>query len=519
MVEWIPHSQFISLTTALHDTVMELDRDGRCASRDAIIKYLKNVYHDVRIPTDDIIHRCLGRLIEHRKIYHDGVGYRALIDNSPVHQAKNPEKKREECEELPVKCSVKSGGKSKSDNGSVGSSLLAGKDHRCKSSRKVTLSDGSSKEERTSRPYSDEDRTRFNLQPFDTFIHSNNATMKSITAKDKKKLSPLVTSSGKSTVYGEDGGEQDVKIIDISEKRSVLRQIWSPDMKDRQDTTTLSVDSRNGDLCHNSGASKDKIPGRPYEKHYRETKPTKRSKPQRSRSFTDPSKHRTRSRSSKGSGNDGDFPLRRVMGTEELRIMSKSDLPEDRENRVDSISDKFKHRKVDKHNNEKTSRRQRLSSAKNIPLGEGAIPETETDIHFDDKKENSSAATVSAKSTRLTTDSDTPSGTYASDASSPFQSKKRKDFFEMFSEKNNNFENGMTYLCLTGKMTGNEDTVRESTLKTASDINKENFTVNIEDSSIFDYVGNESDGIDFRCENDTGLESSALDSLTIGYSV
>ena len=532
MVDWIPHSQFISLTTALHDTVVELDRNGMCASRDSIIKYLKNVYHDVRIPTEDIIHKCLGRLIEQRKIYHDGVGYRALIDNSPIHKPKRQEKAREELEEALSKCPAKSSVKTKGDNGSAGSGSVASKDLKSKSSRKFALSDGSSKDETTSRAHSDEDRTRFNLPFFEHFTNSSTPTMRAKVPKNKKKKLPLVINSGKSSVSGENREDQEIKIIDISERMSVLRHNNSLDVKSIKEAAMQVRGLKNGELSHNPDAANNKSPSEPYDKHCREAKPakpTKRVKPQRSRSFTDPSKHRVRNKNAKGVGSDGDFPLRRVMRTEELRSFSKADLTEG--SKIDSKSDKGKYGKDDRNKmdkNHKTSHIHQSSrhfSARKSPLVDKIIAENGSRNNFDEKKGTSPASVKSIKSMKLTTDSDTPSGSYASDASSPLQSKKRKDLIKTFPENNNLFGNGMTCLCLTGKLrddslnVGNEDPAMENTLKRGSNIGKEKLDVNIEHDSIFDYVDNESNGFDYQCEDDVGIENCNLDSIPIGCSI
>ena len=522
MVEWIPPAQFISLTTALHDTVVELDRNGRCASRDAIVKYLKNVYHDVCIPTEDIIHKCLGRLIEQRKIYHDGVGYRALIDNSPIHKGNKHKKKRQETEDVSEKCPAKSSVKTKSDNGSVGSA--ASKDHRSKTLWKFTLSDGSSKEETRSRPYSDEDRTRFNSSFLDHFTNTCSPKMKNKVPKEKKKKSPLVTNSGKLSVYEEGKEDQKVKIIDISDRMSVLRRTTNLDEKSTKDASKQPTSSKNGDVFHSQESSNEKDPSHRRNRDTCEPKATKRSKPQRSRSFTDPSKHRVRNKNLKGTGNDGDFPLRRVMGTEELRSFSKVDLSEDEVGKVDCKVDKSKlglnyKNKIDKvHKNSRKPHSTRPYSATKTPLEDSIINENGVNHNFDEEIENSVTSTISLKSTKLTTDSDTPSGTYASDASSPFQSKKRKDYIEIFSERNNNVENGLTCLCLTGKIIDdqsdfvNQKKIEKNPLKNGGEMTTEH-------DSIFDYDDDESNAFDYHGEESSQMQNYKLDSIEIGYSL
>ena len=523
MVEWIPPAQFISLTTALHDTVVELDRNGRCASRDAIVKYLKNVYHDVCIPTEDIIHKCLGRLIEQRKIYHDGVGYRALIDNSPIHKVNKHRKKRQETEDVSAKCPAKNSAKTKSDNGSVGSGTS--KEHKSKTLWKFTLSDGSSKEETRSRPYSDEDRTRFNSSFLDHFTNTCSPTIKNKVPKDRKKKSPLVTNSGKSSVYEEEKEDQQVKIIDISDRMSVLRRPTTLDAKSTKEASMQPTSSKNGDVLHSKGSSKENDHSQRRNRDTGESKATKRSKPQRSRSFTDPSKHRVRSKNSKGAGNDGDFPLRRVMATEELRSFSKVDLSEEEVGKVDSREDKSKlglnfKNKIDKvHENSRKPRSTRPYSAKNnTPMGDHIIHENGVDHTFDEETENSLTSKISSKSTKLTTDSDTPSGTYTSDASSPFQSKKRKDYIEIFSEKNNNLENGLTCLCLTGKIIDDRsDFVNQKTVEKNPLINGGEIIT--EHDSIFAYDDDESDSFDYHSEERSQKQNCKLESIEIGYSL
>ena len=144
------------------------------------------------------------------------------------------------------------------------------------------------------------------------------------------------------------------------------------------------------------------------------------------------------------------------------------------------------------------------------------------DDHFNEMREKSQKSITENKTLKLMTDSDTPSGTCTSDASSPFQSKKRRDMVEAFSDNNNINENGLTYLCLTGKKDdgsfniGKEQSVKEHTSERLIAIMDEK--LDIEDDSIFDYIESESDGIGYHCEDDMGISGYDVDSLQIEYS-
>ena len=409
VIESIPHDQFISLATALYDTIIELDRNGRCPSRDSIIKYLKNVYHNVRIPTEDVIHKCLGKLIEQRKIYHDGVGYRALIDDSPLHKlkeikmrsavsaeteltdcdktkitpktsnkgrsdtesfgqssnevvvgtemkvkrttankgrsdtesfgktsveasegkqtkitpdmAKKKRRKSESSGKNPLemaegtqkKLTPKTSNEGRNDAESFGHSSNSSKERKQKSTRHVNLSDSSSKDETTSKTQSDEDKHRFHLPFLELFANNNNNTQsiqlkvtKGKSSSKKKKASLL----GNSALFEDDTGDREIKIIDISENMSVLKRSDKLSPKDLKKIVMPFAIHANGD---NSG--------RPYDNHKADLK-SRRPKVHRSRSFTEPSKQKHRSRPTRGPDKKADFPLRRVIGTDELSTLS-----------------------------------------------------------------------------------------------------------------------------------------------------------------------------------------------------
>ena len=393
------------MATVLFDTIIELDRNGRCPSRDSIIKYLKNVYHNVRIPTEDVIHKCLGKLIEQRKIYHDGVGYRALIDDSPLHKLKEikmkgavsaendcsktkitpktSEKGRSDTEsfgqssnevfvgtEMKVKRTTSNKGRSdaesfrktsieatqgkqtkitpdlakkkrsksessgknshemaegtqkkltpktsnegRNDAESFGHSSTSSKERKQKSTRHVNLSDSSSKDETTSKTQSDEDKHRFHLPFLEHFVNNNNTqpTHFKVTKgkSSSKKKKPLLL--GNSALFEDDTGDREIKIIDISENMSVLKRSDKLSPKDLKKIVMPFAIHANGD---NSG--------RPYDNHKADLK-SKRPKVHRSRSFTEPSKQKHRSRPSRSSDKKADFPLRRVIGTDELSTLS-----------------------------------------------------------------------------------------------------------------------------------------------------------------------------------------------------
>ena len=512
MFEWIPHSQFISLTTALHDTVTELDRNDRCASRDAIVKYLKNVYHNVRIPSEDIIHKCLGKLIEQRKIYHDGVGYRALIDDSPIRKPKVSETLHNEIGKIPVnnstkssvadseKFSTKSSLKTASNGGSVFQSSAGRKDVKNRSARKVNGSDGSSKDDATSRTQSDEDKLRLSL--LDNLVNATTPRMKS--PKESKKTSPLSTKAMKSSMYQEI--DEEIKIIDISESNSILRQGGSPGTNvSKEITTKSSVMGNEAALRHS---------GQPYDNHSRDGKPAKRAKPHRSRSFTEPSKQR----GSNSKGNERDFPLRRVMGTDELRNLKKTS---EKKGIHDAKSNKYRSDKDDKARKDKKDRcsqdkKRPDKTAKSI-LNEIKMSDNLENC-IDAKDEKFSVPKWGLNHKKAVTDSDTPSGTCTSDTSSPFQSKKRKDGFEECS--NNNEKDAMSCLCLTGKIVdgcldeGKGDEITEIVGKEEKKIDE-----SIEDASIFDYIDSKNDCFDYDCEGNVDLRKDNIDSIDFGYSV
>lgn len=510
-VEWIQSSQFISLTTALNDTVVELDRNGRCASRDAIVKYLKNVYHNVRIPSEDIIHRCLGKLIEQRKIYHDGVGYRALIDDSPIHKTEQKRKPCEESEEVSAKLSVKSSIKTRSENGSACPSSKVSKELEIKPNRKKHLSlDGSSKDETTTNcAYSDEDRNRLNLTFLENFINYGTPTMKSKTTKEKKKKTTLLSTQRKSTRY--EKVDDEIKIIDISVFDSNLG------MRNKKEAVTKSTGIESGDLFHN--------PGRPYDKHNREGKPIKRPKPHRSRSFTEPSKQRIRNRQSKEVGNDIDFPLRRVMGTEELRNLNRGDLGNAKNRIENEILDKDKKEEVDKARKDKRGSENCIKDTKWRDMSAKLIPK-ETNLFekvgcakYDLEKNGdlTSLSKMTRKSLKVSTDSDTVSGTCQSDALSSFQNGKKKDSSETISDNDNFDENALKCLCLTGILGNETINVAEERM---NEMGKRKIKENFEDDSILYYNDSKSEECDCSFEdNHTGVKNIDFDSLDFGYAV
>ena len=534
VVESVPHSQFISLSTALYDTVVELDRNGRCASRDTIVRYLKDVYHNVRIPSEEIVHTCLGKLIEQRKIYHDGVGYRALIDNSPVHKSQIADQVLEETREFLAKSSFKDSVREKSDGDSACRSSTSVKDAKRRSRRRPNLSDGS-KEDTVSKAHSDEDRHRFNMLFLDHVSQISTPMMSKKSSRlykdgSRKKTAPSsLMCAGKplllpSNYMDQADFDQEIKIIDISERMSVLSQGSKSRPKSFQNVVNQAAMGQNGDSFQS--------PGQPYDKHNRSQQP-KRPKPHRSRSFTEPSKHRPKLRSSKAV-DKVDFPLRRVMGTEELRVASKRDRDTKSKKKnektvVESTSNckskdqKRKDRTPGQYDTGDLEHKLKISS-------EGIQSETileQYDIVVHDKSNGHhsknwkiNSDTVSMTNTSdapsIAFSSDTQSFAYTSDTSSPLQIKKRKDICCNHTDKNSNttHSNGLTCMCLTGKI---ENGVKAS----GSDKNSENDDTNAvtnEDDSIFDYVDSEHDAYEYRsCDED--FEIHAEDCLEINRAI
>eukprot|EP00112_Aurelia_sp_Birch-Aquarium-sp1_P026617 Seg9550.1 transcript_id=Seg9550.1/GoldUCD/mRNA.D3Y31 product="hypothetical protein" protein_id=Seg9550.1/GoldUCD/D3Y31 len=197
----------------------------------------------------------------------------------------------------------------------AGNSSSSSKERKQKSTRRVNLSDSSSKDETTSKTQSDEDKHRFHLPFLEHFVNNNNAQPMQLKvtkskSSSKKKKPPLLTCTGSSAAFEDETGDREIKIIDISENMSVLKRSDKLSPNDLKKIVTPFVVNANGD---NSG--------RPYDHHKADLKP-RRPKVHRSRSFTEPSKQKHRSRPTKSLDKKADFPLRRVIGTDELSTLS-----------------------------------------------------------------------------------------------------------------------------------------------------------------------------------------------------
>ncbi|XP_012563553.2 uncharacterized protein LOC101239572 [Hydra vulgaris] len=81
-VESIPQSLFLSLATALFETIVDLNQQNIYPNKDTLHDYLKKKYSDIVIPDSKSIHECLRKLVCEKRLYHNGRGYFVLKDDS-----------------------------------------------------------------------------------------------------------------------------------------------------------------------------------------------------------------------------------------------------------------------------------------------------------------------------------------------------------------------------------------------------------------------------------------------------
>lgn len=86
VVEMIPQSPFMSLTTALFDAVADLNHQNIYPNKDILYEYLRKRYPDIKTPETKVIHECLGRLIKNRRLYHNGRGYFILMNENILNE-------------------------------------------------------------------------------------------------------------------------------------------------------------------------------------------------------------------------------------------------------------------------------------------------------------------------------------------------------------------------------------------------------------------------------------------------
>ncbi|XP_065670045.1 uncharacterized protein LOC101239572 [Hydra vulgaris] len=80
-VESIPQSLFLSLATALFETIVDLNQQNIYPNKDTLHDYLKKKYSDIVIPDSKSIHECLRKLVCEKRLYHNGRGYFVLKDD------------------------------------------------------------------------------------------------------------------------------------------------------------------------------------------------------------------------------------------------------------------------------------------------------------------------------------------------------------------------------------------------------------------------------------------------------
>lgn len=86
VVELIPQSPFMSLTTALFDAVADLNHQNIFPTKHNLYEYLKKHYPEIKTPETRVIHDCLGRLIKGRRLYHNGRGYFVLHNENVLNE-------------------------------------------------------------------------------------------------------------------------------------------------------------------------------------------------------------------------------------------------------------------------------------------------------------------------------------------------------------------------------------------------------------------------------------------------
>ncbi|XP_066913081.1 uncharacterized protein [Clytia hemisphaerica] len=86
VVEMIPQSPFMSLTTALFEAVADLNHQNIFPTKDILHEYLRKHYPEIKTPDTKIIHECLGRLIKNRRLYHNGRGYFILFNENVLNE-------------------------------------------------------------------------------------------------------------------------------------------------------------------------------------------------------------------------------------------------------------------------------------------------------------------------------------------------------------------------------------------------------------------------------------------------
>ena len=266
---------------------------GQSTSRDSIIKYLKNVYHNVKIPPDSVIHRCLGKLIEQRDIYHNGVGYHALIDSSPFKHygivEKRVVKKNDVCDTSTNNSTTKQH-----------NLILEGTTN---ATNDKNLKPDLQKDRKKKKSYYRETKS---------MDVKSDAMAKGKGKNRHSRLQQDVVVSHHN--FTENG--QEIKIIDISAEASIIQMSSNVrSSRHKQKTGPESI------MDTNNNRGKDRSPSTKHCPKNEQLLHSCKIKLHRSRSFSSRTSEKTRNGNEASvSSTDSDFPLRRAMAEEELRF-------------------------------------------------------------------------------------------------------------------------------------------------------------------------------------------------------
>ena len=320
------------LTTALYDAIADLNKCGKCPTRETIVKYLKNCYCDVRIPNKEVIHECLGILIKERRIYHNGEGYFAISGDDSL-LGNNPEKvkviEKLHKAEKPTTCEHRE--KKKHEH------------HQSKKSHSVKLANESSRLLHDNTPrkaLSDEERYRLKTNTESVWSSHSTPAMFKKNLKELeyyKKRKTCLFACGGNIAFDENGDtlpkptNRPKSITDSVSKREGHQNTV---VEENQKNTFVSKKDKNAKgsevVIEKKERKKKKKTvglnkeGEPYGSHPRDAKSVSKRRAKRSRSYTEPSKSKQfdKTPSQTAAETHKDFPLRRVMGRKELRALA-----------------------------------------------------------------------------------------------------------------------------------------------------------------------------------------------------